>query len=344
MQKLLYCACGHPLQEYDDCLTWESLGLDWFSTGAYAYEDKPGDLGFIKSISNEKRQSFYHGLNFCKKSDNDESLCGKKNLTWTGRNISNLLIFKKEFLDQFDIIIFTHFIDNYFRNKEFLNGQKIIFKSFGMHPLSDEIQIQKAKADGVIIVRNAPTELYRCQGLHDYVIRNSVVKNIEELSGWNGDINKVLTFCSFFNHDIKRKQYYHTTIKKSYCSAELYGSDTNFISHEQKVEKLKSFRSNLVIGTPNANNTYSFVEAWVMGQPVVVFGPKLWRSPRIEPQILIQHGVNGFISDNILICADFLRKLSLDHNLARDIGSKGREDAIKIYSREVIAEQWKQVL
>ena len=33
--KVLYLSYMHPTLEYEDCLIFEELGFDWFSTGVY---------------------------------------------------------------------------------------------------------------------------------------------------------------------------------------------------------------------------------------------------------------------------------------------------------------------
>ena len=52
--KLLYVAGGHPMQESDDLLMWDQLGIDWFSTGYYANSNKPGDLPLIEHKVNKR--------------------------------------------------------------------------------------------------------------------------------------------------------------------------------------------------------------------------------------------------------------------------------------------------
>lgn len=346
--RVLYVASGHPLQEADDCLMWQYLGYKWFSTGYYSVSDSPGDLPFINNQNISVKKDFDRVKSITHAHDAPNTINGRKNKEWTGSQIKNIFFFTKEFIDNFDVVIFNHFIDNYFNNKHLLKDKICIFKTYGMHEIKNEKFILQAQKEGVKIVRNSPIELKRSKITHDEIIRGCIVKDENDISGWVGNMKKTVTFCSNFHYDEtsakKRKLYYTSVCDKSNFPFELYGSGVNFISHEKKIDILKKSRVNLVIGTPNSNNTYSFVESWVMGMPTVVFGRKLWQSYDIEPEHLIKNGVNGYVSNNINEISDIIDTLNKNYDLAKKIGDQGREDALTIYSRKILANKWKNLI
>ena len=103
--KLLYVPSGHPLQEADDCLMWDRMGLSWVSTGYYAAKDKPGDLPLIekKDAVKELYERLKGEFLGTHTSDKPSTLCGQKNLEWTGVATKNKPLFSKDFLSNFTL-------------------------------------------------------------------------------------------------------------------------------------------------------------------------------------------------------------------------------------------------
>lgn len=343
--KLLYIASGHPLQEADDCLMWEKLGIDWFSTGYYAISDKPGDLPYIEvSRPMPMLLEFLQQQRTTHPTDISTSLCGRKNFIWTSQEVKNKILFTESFLDRFDAIFFNFFVSNIIDNINVLKGRKVFLKTYSMHNPHDEPTIKMLRETiGLKVIRNNPKEHLRSKrtyGGEDATIRGSVVKDEHELSGWTGETKEICTFTSFMDADRRRQQSYKECIDKLNFKAHLYGVGSNFISHEEKIEVLRKCRVNLVTGTPNASNTYSFVEAWIMGQPMVIFGKKMWQSVTYEPNDLIKHGETGFIGNKPSECQEYIKMLMKDDNLALKISKASREAALKVYGRETLSQQW----
>lgn len=352
--KLLYVASGHPLQEADDCLMWEKLGIEWFSTGYYATMNKPGDLPYIKVKHRSRYIPHFVGQKgVADVGDRSGTLGGKKNITWTGLPTRNIWNFTEDFIDQFDAVFFNHFISNVQRNIGVLEGKKIFLKTYAMHDLKGEFKIKHFRDHfGLKVIRNSPKEHLRANsrkewGGLDAVIRGSVVRDENEISGWTGEKEQVCTFSSFLTEQggdcYMRRRYYEFIKNQAPFPFLLNGVGNNFCSHEEKVRTLRESRVNLVVGTPKANNTYSMVEGWIMGQPLVIFGPQLWDSPTYECHELVDHGVNGFIGHSPKECVNYIRDLMHDKELAQQVGAAGREKALTIYGRETLSQKWRDL-
>lgn len=360
MMRLLYIPSGHALQCAYDVLMWDKLNIDWFSTCYYTNTDSPGILPTVKRRLNS-HEDFVYEFNQCESWTEEPDVLIKKNSDYGGKRTDTIFKFKKRFLNMFDVILVSHTYKNLQNVLQHINPKRklVILKTFGMHCSSDEKQIKKFRENGGIVVRNSPKEHLMYTNYFagaDEIIRGSVVKDEYEISGWNGDCEQVITFvnglyCPFVRSSIKRRERYIKIINglnnvKFICHGSEYYQDPNniskgFITHEEKVQLLKNSRVNLVIGTPNANNTYSFVESWVMGMPTVVFGRQLWQGNAYEPDELITNGKDGFIVNSNDEAISIIKELIENKSLAQKIGNLGREKAISIYGRDILACKWK---
>ncbi len=360
--KMLYVAGLHPLQNADDMLMWEHLNIDVVDTGHYRDSEKPGDLPFIK----RRCHDLYDELELQQKGlcyeDSDKGYPGLKNKTWTGGYGHNLWRFTSDFVSKFDVIFFNHLVENIENNWGVLHGKKVIIKTFGMHGLEREKKLKELKKTlDIHIIRNNGVEeasFGNDYAGHDDMIRGSVVRDEHEISGWNGGNREVCTFSSFFgiledglcitrgNHYNKIREQLHRLGYGTHLHGvynERFDKNSTFVSHERKLELLRDCRVNLIVGTPNASNTYSFVESLVMGQPIVAFGPKLWNSRNYEISTIIDNGVNGFYSDNFSVLVEQCKRLMEDESLARRIGEAGRKKGIELFGRDNLSKQWRSL-
>ena len=352
--KLLYISHGHPLLEADDCLTFKKLGIDYFSTGYYADSDKPGDLPRIENKFQKEHDELFRKQH--RQSSNAEqlgSLPWRKNHEWTGLEIKNQIIFNNEFLDIFDCILISHNIENLFLNDNLWN-RKVFVKTFSMHSLEYDRILQEFPH--VKRIKTTPNYIFRGEVAGDYTIRQSAVISEEELGkGWTGENRTVCTFSSFMSHPApemrRRTAHYLEVIKhlnKFGIIAESFGAANDnfghgFISHEEKIDILQRYRSNLCIGTPGTYYTYSTIESLVMGQPIVMFGKDLYQSDIYEADSIIKHGINGFIGNTPEECANYIKILNDDIDLAYEIGREARKTGISVFGREVISQKWKDM-
>lgn len=357
--RLLYVAAGHPLQEADDCLMWQKMGIDWFSTGYYSQSKQPGDLPYIDHENDPHLMSLLEG---CTSNlgmhDKENGPIGIKNKTFTSYNLPNIWDFTQDFLKHFDMIMICHNIanlQNIWKTLHCLQKRTpVVVKTFAMHTKDDEKKLanyRKHKYKMVFSVRNSPMEPRRYPGNvyagHDAIIRGCVVPDEHEISGWVGDREEVVTFANNFGAGKPRRNVYIQCKRSVKYPFKLYGAGNEkesmsdgFVTHERKLDILRHARVSLTTGTPNSTNTYSFVEAWVMGLPQVVYGPSLWQTTGHEPEQLGKHGDDILIGNTPEELVKYLNMVLGSKDLAQEMSEKSREKAIKVYGRDVLAEQW----
>ncbi len=378
--KMLYVGGGHFLQSTDDCIMWAKLGIEWYDTSYYFLKNE-GDCGKI--------EPFFGGEEFTTKlleqhptRINVDEVLNQKDIQFAGQIANNLWGFSREFISQFDIIFFNHFIENVGNNWDVIKDKKVIFKTFGMHPIQWEQKIKKMRAQGVYVVRNNPTEHLRLlmnlapqifsynqlsgtnynvwnkknlYAGHDAIIRSSIIPNEEVIGGWQGNIKEVVTFANHFNYKDgniqKRKEHYLKIKDLINYPCKLYGSGNEigpscggFISNGEKIEVLKQARVALVIGTPGSAHTYSLIEALVMGTPIVTFNKMMWQSEIYDVDQIIKDGVSGFICGSVEEAAQRINLLMENDSLAKQISEAGRKLGIELYGRENRAKDWRQFL
>lgn len=345
--RVLYCGSGHPLQESDDLLMLSRLkGVWWQSTGLYYDNCKPHDLPYIPA--NNKIQidlSRQRGI------VTDPPILQEKNATFGGKTIPNTWKFERGFVDHFDVIIFNHCVQNVVDNEEACRGKSVVLKTFGMHDEREESRINILIKRGLKVIRNSPVEKLRYGKRYagcSAVIRGSIVPDEKELSGWVGKQQKIISFSNGFYQDdpaaVIRRNHANAVIEPFKQLFEVYGAcnknHTHYLPHSKKVDLLKQSRVSFIVGTPRSNNTYSFVESWVLGIPTVSFGPKLWQSNNLEIPDLVDNEINGFYSDNVGELQQYIKALLEDYSLAQYISRNARKKAVEIYGRKNLAKQW----
>jgi glycosyltransferase involved in cell wall biosynthesis len=175
------------------------------------------------------------------------------------------------------------------------------------------------------------------------------VPDEHEVSGWIGDKKEVVTFTNNFAAGKPRRNIYIQCKQSLKYPFKLYGAGNEnesmsdgFVTHAQKLDIMRHARVALTTGTPNATNTYSFVEAWVMGLPQVVYGPSLWQSPTYEPDIIGRHEDDILIGNTPKELIDCIQRVMNDDDLAKQMSERSREKAVKVYGRDVAIKKWAQ--
>ena len=115
-------------------------------------------------------------------------------------------------------------------------------------------------------------------------------------------------------------------------------------------QKLRDARVYIYTGTQPASYTLNFIEALMTGVPIVAIGPMHANSLEIVkgdvyaiPDI-VNIGVNGFWSDDLDQCREWVKFLLNDKRAASRIGHMGRQSAIDLFGKEVVKSKWKDFL
>ena len=116
-------------------------------------------------------------------------------------------------------------------------------------------------------------------------------------------------------------------------------------------KKLQDARVFVYGGTWPASYTLAFQEGMTLGIPMVCIGrDKAENIVGVEGQEfyeiheIIDNGINGFVSDDINYLRSKISLLLKDWEMAREIGQKGREKAIKLWGKNKIRKEWDDFL
>lgn len=355
MSKVLYVSSNHPVLEYDDLTVFTDLGVDWFSTGIYINPQEPLPLCKRRSIdiaqNTDLAKQFYKdnpGFNF----DPHLGYPPAVNLT-------------KKFLDNFDIIIINNFMHFLTGNWEVLKDKKVFFRTYYYTDPHKELELKKLRKDSDLkVVRMFPQELNIPGNVGaDYLIQNYV--DGDEYHGWTGEESNILTFQNDMLVRLNYKDSFGKVVFDSYhaymqvvqshsAQYDLYGYNNRVpqskgvVSWRKQKDLYKSSRCYFSLGSKPGPYTYTFLEAMSTGTPTINFGPKLgdydhpwYKKSYIVPDI-IEHGVDGFVSDDLSEITSIIDELLENHDLAKTIAENARPKILKRFGRNVATEQWRE--
>ena len=81
-----------------------------------------------------------------------------------------------------------------------------------------------------------------------------------------------------------------------------------------------------------------------MGCPTVCFGPKLWQTPHLEIPTIAVNEKHACYSDYTPVLVAYIKMLMRNTGPAQQIGREGRKRAVSLYGRDVLCEQWKNLI
>lgn len=263
----------------------------------------------------------------------------------------------QELFDQFDLIIWMHQPESLNENWGKMKHKKVVYRSIGQNTMHVENTIRHMRYEGLKIVRMSQME----QHIPGYVGEDACIrfyKDPEEFSNWNGDTKRAINMTQTLKGRSVFCHYNQIMKVIEGFPALVYGSGNEDLGAlcggELPFDLMKgTLRDSRVFvygGTWPSPYTLAFEEAMMTGIPMVCIGKSLAedlpevahndRYPYYEIETIIDHGRNGFFSDDINELRDCVHKLLEDHELAKRISEQGRKTAVRLFGKEKIRKDW----
>jgi hypothetical protein len=342
MAKILYLSC-HSILEYDEVKLLHELGHEIFSPGAYVEPANPGDASLRPEIP---------GLVYDKDLlERFHKIAGQH----PGEDTKDHLT--KDFVDQFDMVIVMHMPRWIERNWEVMKHKRVIWRTIGQSVASTEYNLRKYRNQGMEVVRYSPMEVTIPEYLgEDALIR--FYKDPAEYGGWSGKRKRVISFAqSMKERDAACNFSFFEEVTRPF-SRHLFGPGNEDIGawtsgkvpYEDLKKEMRENRVYFYTGTHPASYTLNFIEAWMTGIPIVAIGDQHGNAPYFmnhllyEVSSLISNCVDGFVSDDIDTLREYIEVLMHSDSVADNISKRARTAAIRIFGKDVIAEQWRSYL
>ena len=328
----------HPVLEYDEVSVLESLGHRVFSLGFYL------DRNNVDTLRPKLAQSAW-SRNMLRSFV--ASGCGRDHDVGGGWRVT------PTFTRRFDVCIVHHnlrFLDSH---PFLLESMRVIWRGIGQEPAFIEQNLRRFIDLGMKVVRWSPAET-KIDGYcgHDAVIRPS--KDEVEWSGWSGETRQII---SFSNNFLERAEALSLDLYRSSIEglpSRLYGLGNEDMSEsdgllpaDEQIREMRSSRILFCTGTIPASYTLGFIEAWMLGIPVVHIGRAAHERlgfTTFEVDDLIEDKVSGFVVDTAEEAREAMNGLLDDHDHARKISKAGRDKACSIFGRRVVRVQWRDFL
>ena len=340
MKSILYLSC-HAILEANEVKLFHELGYNVFSPGAYV-NPKTGGGGMRPPMPELQYQQDIVDM-WQKHEEVFPERDGKTYIT-------------KEIADKFDIIIIMHMPSYIEDNWENIRHKRVILRTIGQNVASTEYTLRKYKNEGLQIVRYSPMEanIPNFAG-QDAFIRFYVDEN--EFCNWNGDEECIITFNQAMKErDAACNYTFYEDVTRPF-NRKLFGPGNEEVpfscgkvEFDQLKQEMRNNRCYFYTGTHPASYTLNFMEALCTGIPMVCIGPDhgnakyfanhdLYEIPR-----LIEHGVNGFYSDNKSELRQIIQILMDDPGFAKKVSENGRRTAIHHFNKDMIKHAWKAYL
>lgn len=263
----------------------------------------------------------------------------------------------KELIDPFDIIYAVHTPEFITENWDKMKHKKVIYRSIGQSTKHVENMIRKMRYEGLRIVRYSPLE----QNIPDYLGADAIIRfhtDEEEFKNWNGNTKRVINMTQSLKGRSVFCHYDHIMEILKGFPAIIYGSGNDDLGPMNGGElpfdlmkgALRDSRVFVYAGTWPAPYTLALIEAMMTGLPVVAIGQKLAEEINgvvkddvrhfYEVEHIIQNGQNGFVSNSIEELRQHVHQLLEDYELAKKIGSAGRNRAIELFGKNKIKKEW----
>ena len=262
-----------------------------------------------------------------------------------------------ELIEPFDCFIIMHSPNVLLQNWDKIKHKRVIWRTIGQSLTGTESKIKRLVDEGLEIVRYSPKE----RNLKTYAGENAMIrfyKDPAEFQGWSGVDKNVINFTQSLKG---RRDFCHydeifPVIRD--LDGKVYGTGNEDLGEfnggelPYKLQKRVMRRSGVMIygGTFPASYTLSFMEAMMTGLPMIVIGKKKAHIDRFEKfdfyevDEIIKHGTNGYIANEPDDIIKYAKELLENPDKARNVSRAGRKTAIKLFGKDYIKKQWKELL
>lgn len=330
--KIHYISC-HSILEYDEVQMFLDMGHEVFSNGAYL--DPAGHISLPRP-----------GLKG-----------GRYYTAWVdlAKNYPRTAL-PDELIEPFDVIIVMHSPEIIIQNWDKLKHKKVIWRSIGQSLSNIERKLAPMRAEGLKIVRYSPKE----ENIADYIGSDAMIRFAKDpnvYQGWTGNTENVINFSQTLKG---RRQFCHydeifPVIEK--YDGIVYGSGNEDlgkfnggqIPFEKMLDVMRESRVMVYAGTWPAPYTLAFIEALMMGLPLVCVSKAIAHLQNHEE-------VDFYEVDEIMakisapVCDTTEQMIQavqnyIDHpGLAQMISERQRALAIEMFGVETISKQWQEFL
>lgn len=328
--KIHYISC-HSILEYDEVQLLTDMGHEVFSNGAYL--DPKGHITHPRPAIN--------GAKYYQDWAEIASNSAKTNLP-------------AELIEPFDVIIVMHSPNVIVENWEKIKHKKVIWRTIGQSTDDVEGILSPYRNDGMKIIRYSPKE----KNISSYIGEDTLIrfyKDENHLKNWNGKTDNIITFAQSLKGRRSHCHYDEIMDVISYANGIVYGPGNDdlgkynggSISYESQIKKMQESRALLYGGTAPASYTLSFVEALMVGLPIIAINKKLaniiYGFDFYEVDDLLS-SIGGIVCDGIPSMIEQIDRLRNDYSYALEISNKQRELAVQEFSKEKIIKQWEEFL
>jgi glycosyltransferase involved in cell wall biosynthesis len=261
-----------------------------------------------------------------------------------------------EMIEPFDVIILMHCPGVLFELWPRIKHKKVIWRSIGQSVGNLEKRLQPLFAEGLKIVRYSPKE----KSIPNYAGETAMIrfyKDERTYSGWIGDNKTIINFSQSLKG---RRNFCHydqimPLIEK--FDGLVYGSGNEDlesynggqIPFDQQIRTMRHARAMVYGGTWPAPYTLSFIEALMMGLPIVAISKKLAHLDNFEGLDFyevdeILSTISGIVCDSPEQMIKETKRLMDDDDHAKNISVRQRKLAIELFGKPQISQQWKELL
>lgn len=328
--KIHYISC-HAILEYDEVQLLTDLGHEVFSNGAYL--DPAGHITLPRP-----------GIKGANRYDDYAQLA----VNYPKTNLPSDLI------EPFDVIIVMHSPDVIINNWHKIKHKTVIWRTIGQSTEAVEASLKQMRDEGLKIIRYSPNE----RRISNYIGEDVLIrfyKDEDELSNWDGSANNVVNFSQSLKG---RRDHCHydeiiSVIEK--FNGTVYGPGNDdlgrfnggSVPYATQLKKMQQAKAMVYGGTAPASYTLSFIEAFVMGLPIVAINSHManiiYNFEFYECEELLRQ-CDGIVCGSSEEMISRTQELINNDQYAKELSDRQRAFAVDIFGKKKIIKQWEDFL